>query len=83
VRSVLLHSGADYPLLTAAGDESELAAVLPRIAAADLIATLAFAEDSSTQLPRPPQRVDTSAAVIDERWTITGQKTFVARRRFS
>jgi alkylation response protein AidB-like acyl-CoA dehydrogenase len=61
-------------LLLAADDDSELAAVLPRIAAGELIATVAFAEDSSA---RVPTRVDTSAAAIGERWTITGQKTFV------
>jgi alkylation response protein AidB-like acyl-CoA dehydrogenase len=64
-------------LLAAAGDDGERAAILPRIAAGDLTATLAFAEDSSAQVPRPPQRVDTSAAAIGGRWTITGQKTFV------
>jgi alkylation response protein AidB-like acyl-CoA dehydrogenase len=61
-------------LLAAVDDADERAAVLPRIVAGELIATLAFAEGSSAQLPT---RVDTSAAAIGERWTITGQKTFV------
>jgi alkylation response protein AidB-like acyl-CoA dehydrogenase len=61
-------------LLAAAGDAGERATVLSRIAAGDLIATVAFAEGSSAQVPH---RVDTSAAAIGQQWTITGQKTFV------
>lgn len=61
-------------LLAAAGDSRESAEVLPAIAAGELIAALAFAEDSST---RPPVRVDTSAAEIAGQWSVTGQKTFV------
>ncbi|CAN5744785.1 acyl-CoA dehydrogenase family protein [soil metagenome] len=61
-------------LLAAAADDSECAAVLPRIAAGELIASVAFAEDSSTSVPRRP---DTAAAAIGDRWTVTGQKSFV------
>ena len=38
-------------LLAEAGDAAECAAVLPRIAAGELIATVAFAEDDSARLP--------------------------------
>jgi alkylation response protein AidB-like acyl-CoA dehydrogenase len=61
-------------LLAAAGDEAERAAVLPRIAAGELIVSAAFAEDSAATVPL---RLDTAAAAIGERWTLTGQKTFV------
>jgi alkylation response protein AidB-like acyl-CoA dehydrogenase len=61
-------------LLLAAGDAAEQASVLPRIAAGELIASLAFAEGGSARLP---DRVDTAAAAIDDRWKLTGQKTFV------
>ncbi|CAN5410989.1 acyl-CoA dehydrogenase family protein [soil metagenome] len=61
-------------LLAAAGDSREQAQMWPRIAAGEIVASLAFAEDSST---RPPVRVDTSAAAIDGQWSLTGQKTFV------
>ncbi len=61
-------------LLAASGDDDEQATILPRIAAGELITSLAFAEDTST---RPPHRVDTAAASIGGQWTVTGQKTFV------
>jgi alkylation response protein AidB-like acyl-CoA dehydrogenase len=61
-------------LLAATGDDRECADVLPRIAAGELIASVAYAEDSAA---RPPVRPDTAAAAIDGRWSVTGQKTFV------
>ncbi|HET9877249.1 MAG TPA: acyl-CoA dehydrogenase family protein [Mycobacterium sp.] len=61
-------------LLAEAGDTKENAAVLPRIATGDLIATLAFAEDGSARLP---ERIATSARSIGEAWHLTGTKRFV------
>ncbi|MCV7225675.1 acyl-CoA dehydrogenase family protein [Mycolicibacterium komossense] len=61
-------------LLAAAGDDRERSEILPRIAAGELVVSLAYAEDSST---RPPVRVDTAAAQIAGQWSLTGQKTFV------
>ncbi len=61
-------------LLAEAGDAAECAAVLPRIAAGDLIATLAFAEDDSARLPAT---IATSAGAIGDAWHLTGYKHFV------
>jgi alkylation response protein AidB-like acyl-CoA dehydrogenase len=61
-------------LLTAAGDAAECAAVLPRIAAGELIASVAFAEDDSARLPAT---IATSAGAIGDAWHITGYKHFV------
>ena len=61
-------------LLAEAGDAGECAAVLPRIAAGDLIATVAFAEDDSARLPAT---IATSAGAIGDAWHITGYKHFV------
>ena len=61
-------------LLAEAGDAAECAAVLPRIAAGDLIATVAFAEDDSARLPAT---IATSAGAIGDAWHVTGYKHFV------
>ena len=61
-------------LLVEAGDAAECAAVLPRIAAGDLIASVAFAEDGSA---RPPSTIATSAGAIGDAWHVTGYKHFV------
>lgn len=61
-------------LLTEAGDAAERDAVLPRIAAGELIATAAFAEDGSA---RVPSTIATSAGLIGETWHLTGYKHFV------
>jgi alkylation response protein AidB-like acyl-CoA dehydrogenase len=61
-------------LLAEAADATECAAVLPRIAAGDLIASVAFAEDGSARLPTT---IATSAGAIGDAWHITGYKQFV------
>jgi acyl-CoA dehydrogenase len=61
-------------LLAEVGDEAECAAVLPRIAAGDLIASIAFAEDDSARLPAT---ITTSAGAIGDAWHLTGYKHFV------
>ena len=61
-------------LLAAAGDAAECAAMLPRIAAGELIATAAFAEDGSALVP---SRIATSAGLIGDAWHVTGYKHFV------
>jgi alkylation response protein AidB-like acyl-CoA dehydrogenase len=61
-------------LLAETFDEAECAAVLPRIAAGDLIASVAFAEDGSARLPAT---ISTSAGAIGDAWHITGYKHFV------
>jgi alkylation response protein AidB-like acyl-CoA dehydrogenase len=61
-------------LLTEIGDPAECAAVLPRIATGDLIATVAFAENGSARLPA---RIATSAGAIGDAWHVTGYKHFV------
>jgi acyl-CoA dehydrogenase len=61
-------------LLTEAGDAAECDSVLPRIAAGDLIATAAFAEDGSARLPAT---LATSAELVGGTWHLTGNKHFV------
>jgi alkylation response protein AidB-like acyl-CoA dehydrogenase len=61
-------------LLAEIGDADECATVLPRIAAGDLIATAAFAEDGSARLPAT---IATSAGAIGDAWHVTGYKHFV------
>jgi alkylation response protein AidB-like acyl-CoA dehydrogenase len=61
-------------LLTEAGDAAECATVLPRIAAGELIAGVAFAEDDSARLPAT---IATSAGAMGDAWHITGYKHFV------
>ena len=60
-------------LLLALGDSRECAEILPRIAAGEMIATVAFAEAGSA---RPPAHPNTTATV-DGEWTLSGQKTYV------
>lgn len=60
-------------LLAALGDTSECAEVLPKIAAGDLIATVAFAEAGSA---RPAEHPST-AATDDGGWKLSGEKTYV------
>lgn len=61
-------------LLLALGDTAECADVLPRIAAGELIATVAFAEAGDA---RPPRHPATTATEHDEGWKLTGEKTYV------
>jgi acyl-CoA dehydrogenase len=61
-------------LLTEAGDAAECDSVLPRIAAGDLIATAAFAEDGSARLPAT---LATTAELVGGTWHLTGTKHFV------
>jgi alkylation response protein AidB-like acyl-CoA dehydrogenase len=61
-------------LLAETGDAAECAGVLPRIAAGELIATVAFAEDDSARLPAT---IATSAGAIGDAWHLTGYKHFV------
>ena len=69
-----LSSGVLTPyLLAALGDPAESAQVLPRIAAGDLIATVAFAEAGSA---RPPEQPLTTAR-DDGGWKLSGEKTYV------
>ena len=61
-------------LLAEVGDAAECAAALPRIAAGDLIATIAFAEHGSAWVP---ERIATSANAAGGVWHINGRKDFV------
>ena len=61
-------------LLAVTGDAAERAAVLPRIAAGELVATAAFAEDGSALVP---STIATSAGLIGDAWHVTGYKHFV------
>ncbi|OBJ72178.1 acyl-CoA dehydrogenase family protein [Mycobacterium sp. 1274756.6] len=61
-------------LLAATGDTAEQAAVLPRIAAGEVVVSVAFAEDGSA---RPPARIATSAGAIGDAWHLTGYKHYV------
>ena len=61
-------------LLVALADPTECAEVLPRIAAGDLIATVAFAEPGSA---RPPAESRTTAQPDGSGWRLSGAKTFV------
>ncbi len=60
-------------LLAALDDTAECAEVLPRIAAGDLIATVAFAEAGSA---RPAEHPGTTATE-DDGWRLSGEKTYV------
>jgi alkylation response protein AidB-like acyl-CoA dehydrogenase len=61
-------------LLLALEDDEECAGVLPRIAAGEIITTVAFAEAGSA---RPPQHPDTTAVKAGDGWRLTGEKTYV------
>ncbi|ORV97533.1 acyl-CoA dehydrogenase [Mycobacterium kyorinense] len=61
-------------LLAEVCDTAESAAVLPRIASGELIATVAFAEDGSA---RVPWTIATSARAAGDDWHVTGSKQFV------
>lgn len=63
-------------LLLALGDSSECAAVLPQIAAGELIATVAFAEPGAARPPQHPATVATDDG-NGGGWSLTGEKTFV------
>ena len=60
-------------LLVALGDAAECAEVLPRIAAGELITTVAFAEPGQS---RPSERPATTATDSNG-WRISGEKTYV------
>ena len=62
-------------LLAALGDDAECAAVLPRIARGELIATVAFAESGNARPPHDPATEATEAD--DGTWSLTGEKTYV------
>lgn len=64
-------------LLAALGDTPEQAAVLPRIAAGELVATLAFAEGSKARVPDALKTVATLKTVAGGGWQLTGTKNFV------
>ncbi|WP_445168086.1 acyl-CoA dehydrogenase family protein [Mycolicibacterium sp. Dal123E01] len=61
-------------LLLALGDEREQAEALPRIAAGELIAAVAFAEPGSARLSGAPE---TAARAAGFNWELTGTKTYV------
>ncbi len=61
-------------LLAALGDSAEQADVLPRIAAGELITTVAFAEAGSA---RPPRSSATTARADGSEWRLSGTKTYV------
>lgn len=61
-------------LLLALGDSSEQADVLPRIAAGELVTTVAFAEAGSA---RPPAVPATIATPDGDLWRLSGTKTYV------
>ncbi len=61
-------------LLTATGDTTEQAQVLPRIAAGSAIVTLAYAEGTSALIPDP---IRTQARRTADGWTLTGIKNYV------
>ena len=61
-------------LLLALADTSECAEALPRIAAGELITTVAFAEQGDA---RPPERPATVATQTADGWLLTGEKTYV------
>lgn len=63
-------------LLLALGDAPECTDTLPRIAAGELIATVAFAEPEAHSA-RPPQYPATVAESTAEGWRLTGEKTYV------
>lgn len=61
-------------LLLTLGDAKEQADVLPRIAAGELITTVAFAEPGSAL---PPEKPKTVAAPAGFEWRLSGTKTYV------
>ncbi|MCB0930347.1 MAG: acyl-CoA dehydrogenase family protein [Mycobacterium sp.] len=61
-------------LLLALDDTAECDDVLPRIAAGELVATVAFAEPGSA---RPPTHPGTVATLGGGGWRLTGEKTYV------
>ena len=62
-------------LLATLDDSAECTRILPRIAAGELVATVAFAEAGDT---RPPQHPATEATrVADRSWALSGEKTYV------
>jgi len=71
-------------LLLALDDAAECSNVLPRIAAGEMIATVAFAEvrrgaghSDQPGSARPPEHPATTAVGDADGWLLTGQKTFV------
>ncbi|BBY58714.1 acyl-CoA dehydrogenase family protein [Mycolicibacterium sarraceniae] len=61
-------------LVLALGDTKEQADSLPRIAAGELLATVAFAESGSARAPLTPQTVARPAGF---EWRLWGEKTYV------
>lgn len=61
-------------LLLALTDTSECTEALPRIAAGELIATVAFAEKGDARPPAQPATIATETA---DGWLLTGEKTYV------
>lgn len=66
-------------LLLALGDTAECTEALPRIAAGELIATVAFAEPvgDAAGSARPPEHPNTHASAAGDSWQLTGGKTYV------
>lgn len=64
-------------LLAVLGDTGEQAAVLPRIAAGELVATLAFAEGSTARIPDALQTLATVSTAAGGDGRLTGIKNFV------
>jgi acyl-CoA dehydrogenase len=67
-------AGLALPLLMSLGDDNALARYAPRIAAGELTATVALAEDSGTW---SPDASTTTATQDGEHWTLTGVKNYV------
>ncbi|BBZ35864.1 acyl-CoA dehydrogenase family protein [Mycolicibacterium confluentis] len=61
-------------LLLATADDAEQGSVLPKLAAGELVATVAFAEGNSTEVPT---ELETTATESGGQWTLTGEKKFV------
>lgn len=61
-------------LLLALADTAECAEALPRIAAGELVTTVAFAEPGAA---RPPELPSTVASQAAGDWLLTGEKTYV------
>jgi alkylation response protein AidB-like acyl-CoA dehydrogenase len=61
-------------LLLASGDEAEQGEILPKLAAGELVGTVAFAEGNAADVPAEPA---TRATENGGAWQLTGEKRFV------
>lgn len=64
-------------VLNGCGDDEERRSVLPRIAAGELITTVAFAEPSTPASARPSCESTRATRAGDGGWQLTGEKTYV------